>query len=405
MTHEELVAEIKRVCRENDIPEKKLARDKFRELSPLGKKAFVQKPGNWTRAKRAASGLSEHVLDQLETGHEDSAEDTYGSYRAAKTIRKLRREKTDLLKRLELSEARQEVLDALGGSAAGVIRLPGKKRNKKKGSRRVATAVALASDWHVEERVDPCKVNGLNSYDMDIAARRIDRMTDGILWLIEKERTHFDIDNLVLWLGGDLMTGYIHPELVESNALGPIETVLWLQKHISHMIRRLLAEGNLERIDIPCSYGNHGRTTEKSRICTGAENSYEWLMYNQLAALFEGDSRVTFHIPKGQLAYLQVHNSVIRFTHGDTLKSFGLGMYSALRRAISAWDTQIAADVTCIGHVHVYQSLPYYVTNGSLIGYGPYALSIKAPMEPPRQAFFLIDSERGKCSSTPIWVD
>ena len=50
-------------------------------------------------------------------------------------------------------------------------------------------------------------------------------------------------------------------------------------------------------------------------------------------------------------------------------------------------------------------SLSNFVSNGSLIGYNEYALSIKAKYEPPQQAFFLIDAERGKRHSTPIWVD
>ncbi len=44
------------------------------------------------------------------------------------------------------------------------------------------------------------------------------------------------------------------------------------------------------------------------------------------------------------------------------------------------------------------------VTNGSLIGYNAYAQKIGASPEPPMQAFFLIDQERGLCHMTKIWV-
>jgi hypothetical protein len=50
-------------------------------------------------------------------------------------------------------------------------------------------------------------------------------------------------------------------------------------------------------------------------------------------------------------------------------------------------------------------SLPYLVTNGSLIGFNPFAVSIGAKYEPPQQAFFLVDSKRGKTASYPIWVE
>ena len=35
-----------------------------------------------------------------------------------------------------------------------------------------STAFMIASDWHIEERVDPGVVNGLNRFDLDIACRR-----------------------------------------------------------------------------------------------------------------------------------------------------------------------------------------------------------------------------------------
>jgi hypothetical protein len=42
--------------------------------------------------------------------------------------------------------------------------------------------------------------------------------------------------------------------------------------------------------------------------------------------------------------------------------------------------------------------------NGSLIGYGPYAESIKADYEEPKQAMFLINNKYGKTISAPILV-
>jgi hypothetical protein len=43
------------------------------------------------------------------------------------------------------------------------------------------------------------------------------------------------------------------------------------------------------------------------------------------------------------------------------------------------------------------------VVNGSLIGTAPYGMRV-AGHENPAQAFFMIDSKRGPCMHTPIWV-
>jgi hypothetical protein len=42
--------------------------------------------------------------------------------------------------------------------------------------------------------------------------------------------------------------------------------------------------------------------------------------------------------------------------------------------------------------------------NGSVVGYNGYAMAIKATPEPPQQAFYILDSKRGKTCKSPIWV-
>lgn len=47
----------------------------------------------------------------------------------------------------------------------------------------------------------------------------------------------------------------------------------------------------------------------------------------------------------------------------------------------------------------------YFQANGSMIGYSPYAIKIKAKPEPPMQSFFLIHKTRGKVGEFPITFD
>ena len=84
-----------------------------------------------------------------------------------------------------------------------------------------AVAIAMASDWHVEETVQSASVNGLNEYALPIAKTRIEKFFSTICRLTEIERHGAKIDDLILWLGGDLMTGMIHEELAESNSKTP----------------------------------------------------------------------------------------------------------------------------------------------------------------------------------------
>lgn len=295
-----------------------------------------------------------------------------------------------LQKELDRADLRLDVAAALGNAK------PPRPIRKKRGAgkRRQATAVLMASDWHVEERVDPRTVNGENEYTPAIATQRAERLAMAATWRVEAERSAFDIRNGVLWLGGDLITGYIHEELQEGNFLSPVEAVLFAQQLAIRLIDRLLLL-DFERLDILCDHGNHGRTTVKTRVGTSAQNSYEWLLYQQIAMHYADTPTVTVHVNAGRVGYHEIYSTTLRHTHGDTIRSAGGvgGIFPSLFKQIARWDTHTRADVTILGHFHTYQSLPQVVTNGSLIGPSAYAQAFA--YEQPQQAFFLIDAERG----------
>lgn len=268
-----------------------------------------------------------------------------------------------------------------------------------------ATAFAIASDWHVEETVDPKTVNDLNAYNLEIAEERISKFFRAILRLVEIERHGTRIDHLVVALLGDMMTGYIHEELQENNGLSPTETVLWLRKRIVAGLRLLLKEGGFKRILVPCCYGNHGRTTKKPRHATGAVNSYEWMMYHVLK---DDVPEVEWGIADGYHLLLNVCGRIIRFHHGDNVMYQGGigGLTIPMEKAIAAWNRgrETAPYLDIFGHHHTAMQNPRFISNGSLIGYGPYSLAIKAGYEAPQQTFFLLDSKRGRTATFPIFL-
>lgn len=268
-----------------------------------------------------------------------------------------------------------------------------------------ATAFAIASDWHVEETVDSKTVNGLNEFSLEIAEKRIAKFFQSIIRLVEIERNGTVIDNLVLALLGDMMTGYIHEELQESNGLSPTQTILWLRKRIVAGIQLLKQQGGFKRIIIPCCYGNHGRTTKKTRHSTGAANSYEWMMYHILSDLVPEAEWV---IADGYHLNLEVYGKTIRFHHGDNVMYNGGigGITIPMEKAIAAWNKGIERTpyMDCHGHHHVSMQNPRFISNGSLIGYGAFSLAIKAGYEPPQQTFFLLDSKRGRTGTFPIFL-
>lgn len=324
-------------------------------------------------------------------------------HRLKRRVAELESRNKTLLADLDRAETLRDL--ASGAERARAMVKPIHPRERKSGLRE-GVALALASDWHVEEEVRPEQVAGRNRYNLDISRRRMERFFEAVRWSIEFQRQAFIVRDLVLWLGGDIITNYLHPDNVESNLLSPVQAIAYAQASISAGIRHLLADGKLERIIIPCNDGNHGRLTEKTRSATRAANSIEWLLYTMLAREFATEPRVEFLIAEGAHLYYEVYGRTLRFHHGDDIRYGGGvgGITIPVYKAVSRWDTVRRADLTVLGHFHQLHDLSDILVNGSLIGYGPYSLSIGARFEMPCQLFTMLDSKRFRASSVRLYV-
>lgn len=281
-----------------------------------------------------------------------------------------------------------------------------KKSNNKVGN---ATAVMVASDWHVEEKVDPSTINNKNEYNLSIAEKRAANFFRKGVFLTNLVRSGIKIDNLVLALLGDLISGYIHEELQEDNYLSPTEASLFVQDVLCSGIDFLLKEGDFKQIIIPCCCGNHGRTSIKKKIATAYKNSYEWMMYKTLEKIYRDNTRIHFIVENGYHTYLTLYNRFkLRFHHGDSIRYGGGvgGITIPVNKAIAQWNKTEEAYLDVFGHFHQQMmDAGSFVSNGSLIGWNAFAVSIKAGFESPRQTFFAIDQERGKICDWPIFVE
>jgi hypothetical protein len=283
----------------------------------------------------------------------------------------------------------------------GVYQVKGAKNPKSQD----ATAVAVASDWHVEEKVDPKKLNGLNSFDLKEADKRIDKFANGVLHHTEVFKGTYDIKNLVLALLGDFISGHIHDELKSNTELAPVDAILWVQDRIRGVIKHILDNSNLN-ITVPTCQGNHPRLSDKVNHSNEAGNSLEYMMYKNLSHIFESEKRVAFLVSEAYHQYVNIYDKTLRFSHGHNIRYAGGvgGIFIPAYKAIAQWNKAVPfkVDNDIFAHFHQLKDGGNFISNGSLIGYSPYALSIKADYEPPRQAFFVMNNKEGKIAQMPI---
>lgn len=270
------------------------------------------------------------------------------------------------------------------------------------------TPIVLLSDFHIEEKVVGATVNDLNEYNLTIAEHRVRTLFQNVVKLIEKERQDSKMENVVVALLGDFISGAIHEPLLPICQLQPMDAILFVQDLLIEGIRFIRRETGLNII-VPCTVGNHSRTTDKVWIATENGFSLEYMMYRTMQSVFKKDDlKVQFHISQGQHQYLEVYGKNFRFMHGTQIRYMqGIGGFTIpAMKKIQKWDTSIPAYYTMMGHLHqFFDANPRFMVNGSLIGYNTYAMAIGAEFQKPVQSFVIVSKKYGKAGVSPIFVD
>lgn len=266
-----------------------------------------------------------------------------------------------------------------------------------------ATIVVLASDWHLEELVDPRTVNGLNAFNLETAEQRIETFFQATVRLTRLLQQDVKIETAIVGLLGDFISGDIHEEIAEVCQLPPTEAIVFAQSKLIGGIEFLLEHTKLE-LHFQCHSGNHGRTTKTTRFATENGHSLEYLLYRHLAAYFRSEERVSFEVAEGPHSYATVYGKRLRFQHGHMIKYNGGvgGIYIPTNKAIAQWNKGQHADLDLFGHFHQQVDGNEFMCNGSLIGYNSFAMSIKAPFDEPKQTLLMIDAKRGRTCTWPI---
>lgn len=302
-------------------------------------------------------------------------------------------------------DAERERANAFAGLAdIGTVRQKPSRQRRRGGA---ATVILCLSDWHIEERVDAETVNGLNAFDLDVADRRISELCERFATLLEHERQLVPIDRVVIWLGGDLISGHIHDDTAEMAQLAPLEATRLAGKYARGIID--MVAGMAAEVLVVTNSGNHGRTTDKLRVGTELDHSFEQHLYLTMAAA-ETCKNVRWHVGRGYLNVVDLDGFSVRFHHGHAIKYGGGvgGITIPANKAIAAWDKIAPADLTVFGHYHQFSWLRAgrYVSNGSLIGHSAFATRIKATYEPPCQAMVVVDhGRRETVKAFPVFCD
>jgi len=219
--------------------------------------------------------------------------------------------------------AKQELLEETIADLAPVfktVKIPQPTKEIKKEKAQVA--IAPLSDTHIGDRVEGDQMIGLNSYNVDIFNRRLYGWANQIVQLVELRRNYAPINELVIPMLGDMISGDIHDELARTN----IDNCMGQMIRGANLIGQALMflASHFSEIRVPCVVGNHGRMTRKPPM-KDKYMDWDYMLYQWVAAFCRDQKNIKFDIPRSFITSFDVHNRTIVILHGDMVSGSGSG--------------------------------------------------------------------------------
>lgn len=308
--------------------------------------------------------------------------------------------------------AAEKIADQIAGVFDRPVNPPKWTVPRPSSKRRSSTGLLHVSDLHVGEVIERNAVGGYNAYDPDIFVARFRRMISAAIPITQRWSRDTRVEGFVLALNGDLISGDIHEELRNTNALTAQKQVELASDEIIAGIHQLVeAFGS---VLVTCTPGNNGRTTLKPPSKKIAELSYDMMVGSILAREFRNDPRVTVQLAAGQDLTFKLLGWNIFQSHGDHMgtgggKGFAGPDLPIVRGGrltmLNAFAQGLHYDIILTGHYHTTSNPGRTLANGSVVGYSEYSQSIRAMPEPPQQWLALIHERWGLRERIPLVLD
>lgn len=275
-----------------------------------------------------------------------------------------------------------------------------------------AVGLIHLSDLHCGEVVRLEEAAGVNEYNPEIFQRRLRRMIDASIRILPRWASDCDLKGVVVALNGDLISGDIHAELRETNALTSHEQVALATDELAAGIRMLADK--FDAVLVTVTPGNHGRTTEKTHAKRMAALSYDVMIGNILAREFANDARITVNTASGADIVFPLFGWSVLQTHGDSMGTGGGQGFAGPELPIvrggkkiklSGFATGERYDIILVGHYHTSSNPGSVLANGSMVGTSEYSIRLRASPEPPQQWLALIHEKWGLRERVPVVLE
>lgn len=303
-----------------------------------------------------------------------------------------------------------------------VVPIPPRPNNS--GDKRVEIPVLCLGDWHVGYNY----THGPYAYNFEIASNRVTAAVDKFISTTEDRRNSAQIDELRLYLIGDMVEGESmrqgHSHEIEMPVVE--QAMRYAPTMLASAIAKLMA--NFDRIKIVGVPGNHGRNgpyKSDAHVATNWDN----VCYETTRLIVEGNAakaeysvcELEWDLPlqrfsqeRGDIWYTidYVFDWCNCITHGENVsgKSWGGIPFYGVERMMSRYADILAdpLDFLYIGHIHVDANIPSnyreVFVNGAVESSSTFVRKELVSGSPPSQSAVFYSEDYGPISRHTFYL-
>lgn len=255
----------------------------------------------------------------------------------------------------------------------------------------------LLSDLHGGEVVTHEGTDGMNEFNWEVLLERMASIQRS-LYSYQNNRP-YPIDELQLWLLGDMCSGSNHKELAETNEFNAAEQGFKIGMLLGQWIESLVE--HYPRLVVYGVPGNHPRLQQKPANKNVFDN-FDWMAYKVAQTFLREYDTIEWHIPNGGFVVADIAGLNYLLFHGDGIRSSMPGVpWGGVMRRVAQLKAQYAQrgvhlDGFALGHFHQACVVDGILMNGSVKGVDEYSIKNFGSGQKPTQllATFLPEKRR-----------
>lgn len=212
-------------------------------------------------------------------------------------------------------------------------------------------------DAHVGDEYKPELMGALGAYNFAIFQQKVRRLYAGILDALKYYSDHGQIRRMQVLFLGDVVTGTnIFPGQAHHIEFGAMEQAIKGADEFAHFLRELLHLPGIERLDIECVPGNHGRPGRKGQ--DPFEDNWDNVLYEFMRLRLGGIDRIRFKWHTQWWMLVDILGWQFLCAHGDEIRGWQQIPNYGFRRWEQNWRKMLDRiglrfDYSIVGHHHI----------------------------------------------------